>query len=124
MYGSAYADLPPRARAEQRDFWSTPRHARSVRDEFSEIRTTMNQARSLTTLGDTPLLVLTAEKNAEGGWTAAQNDLTKLSTNSDHELLPDATHSMLLEDQDTAALSSQAIERVVDAASTKSARTG
>ena len=33
---SAYGDLPPLARDEQRAFWSTPRHSRSVRDEFSE----------------------------------------------------------------------------------------
>ena len=35
-------------------FWATPRHSRSVRDEFSEIRTAMNRGADLHTLGDTP----------------------------------------------------------------------
>ena len=68
MYSSAYGDLPALARDEERAFWATPRHARSVRDEFSQIRTTMTEAQALTTLGDRPLVVLTAEKDAQGGW--------------------------------------------------------
>ena len=74
----------------------------------------MAEARSLTTLGDTPLVVLTAEKDAEGGWMGAQNELAALSTNSVHQLLPNATHAMLTEDKDTAARSSQAINEVVE----------
>ncbi len=123
-YGSAYSDLPARARDEQRVFWATPRHSRSVRDEFSELRTAMAEARSLTTLGDRPLVVLTAEKDAEGGWMGAQNELAALSTNSIHEFLPHATHSMVTEDKDTAARSSRAIDEVVTAARTKTALTG
>jgi pimeloyl-ACP methyl ester carboxylesterase len=49
---SAYRDLPPRARSEERAFQSTPRDLRSTRDEFSEIRTAMSQANALTTLDD------------------------------------------------------------------------
>ena len=119
MYGSAYAGLPPRARDEQRAFWATPRHGRSVRDEFAEIRTAMKQARSLTTLGDTPLVVMTAQKDAEGGWMDAQNELAALSTNSIHQLLPNATHAMMVEDKATAARSSRAIKEVVDAVRTR-----
>jgi pimeloyl-ACP methyl ester carboxylesterase len=118
LYGSAYSGLPARARDEQRMFWATPRHGRSVRDEFSEIRTAMAEARSLTTLGDRPLVVLTAEKDAAGGWMAAQNELAALSTNTIHQLLPNASHSMLTDDKDTAALSSRAIKEVVTAART------
>src|SRR6185369_14925576 len=95
LYASAYGDLPARARDEERAFWATPRHSRSVRDEFSQLRTAMDEAKSLTTLGDRPLVVLTAEKDAEGGWSAAQNELAALSTNRAHRLLPNATHSML-----------------------------
>jgi pimeloyl-ACP methyl ester carboxylesterase len=124
MYASAYGDLPARARDEQRAFWATPRHSRSVRDEFSQLRTAMAEARSLTTLGNKPLVVLTAEKDAEGGWMAAQNELAALSTNTIHQFLPNATHSMLTEDRDTAARSSRAINQVVDAVRTKTAVTG
>jgi pimeloyl-ACP methyl ester carboxylesterase len=115
LYQGAYGDLPPLARDEQRAFWSTPRHSGSVRDEFSKLRTAMAQARSLTTLGDRPLVVMTAEKEAPGGWMAAQDELAKLSTNVDHRLLPSATHESLLENEAIAAESSDAIHDVVNA---------
>ena len=48
LYRNAYDGLPAVARDEQRAFWSTPRHWRSVRDEFSELRTAMTQAKHTT----------------------------------------------------------------------------
>jgi pimeloyl-ACP methyl ester carboxylesterase len=113
MYQTAYGDLPARAREEERAFLATPRHARSVRDEFSQIRTAMEQARAVTTLGDAPLAVVTADKDAEPGWTEAQNQLAALSTNSVHRVLADADHSMLTENRVTAAQSVFAITDVV-----------
>ena len=83
----------------------------------------MAEARSLRTLGNTPLVVVTAERDAAGGWMAAQNELAALSTNSVHEFLPNATHSMVIEDKDTAARSSRAIKEVVNAVRTKTALT-
>ena len=59
---------------------------------------------------------MTARKNAEGGWVAAQDDLASLSTNSAHRVLDNATHSMLTEDKRTAQQSTRAIRDVVDAA--------
>jgi pimeloyl-ACP methyl ester carboxylesterase len=118
LYRDAFAGLPARARNEQRAFWATPRHSRSVRDEFSELRTAMTQATALRSLGDRPLMVITARKDAEGGWVAAQNDLARTSTNSAHRVLDDATHSTLTEDKATAAKSSRAISAVVEAART------
>jgi pimeloyl-ACP methyl ester carboxylesterase len=118
MYGTAYGDLPPAARDQQRAFWSTPRHNRSVRDEFSKLRTAMTEAQALTSLGDRPLVVVTAEKEAEGGWMAAQDELSALSTNSDHRMLTDATHDMLTENEAIAAQSSQAIRDVVNSVRT------
>jgi len=119
IYGSAYRGLPAPARDEERSFLATPRDARSLRDEFSQLRAAMTEARSLTTLGDRPLVVVTAEQGAAGGWMTAQNELAALSTNSDHQLFPDATHSMLTEDEHTAAQSSHAIDEVVNAVRNK-----
>jgi pimeloyl-ACP methyl ester carboxylesterase len=113
MYQSAYTDLPALARDEQREFWSTPRHARSVRDEFSKLRTAMTQARSLSSLDGRPLIVVTAQKEAEVGWMAAQDELAALSTNSVHRVLADATHASLTENPAIAEQSSQAIRDVV-----------
>ena len=115
---SSYNDLPPAVRAVHRAFWSTPRHNRSVRDEFSEIRTAMAQAKSLENLGDRPLVVLTAQKDALGGWMAAQDDLALLSTNVDHRVVADATHAGLVENEAFAAQSSRAILDVVIAVRT------
>jgi hypothetical protein len=110
---TAYGELPPSARDAQRAFWSTPSHNRSVRDEFSELRTAMTQARSLTSLGDRPVVVLTAQKDAADGWVAAQEELAALSTNGVQRVLPDATHTSLTENEAFAARSSQAIGDVV-----------
>ncbi len=76
------------------------------------------QARSLTSLGDRPLVVITAEKDAADGWTAAQDDLAALSTNVVHRYLSDATHSSLTQNETSAAQSSRAIAEVVDAVRT------
>jgi pimeloyl-ACP methyl ester carboxylesterase len=115
MYGNAYGNLPKLERKEQRAFWSTPRHSRSVRDEFSRLRTAMAQANSLSNLGDKPLIVVTAVKEAEGGWMDAQTDLVKLSKNSTQRIIDEATHSALIENKELAAKSSQAIRDVVSA---------
>ncbi|MEO8266066.1 MAG: alpha/beta hydrolase [Ilumatobacteraceae bacterium] len=112
---TAYSELPELARDEQRAFWSTPRHNRSVRDEFSEIRTAMAEAQSLISLGDRPLVVVTAKKDAEGGWMAAQDELAALSTDSVHRIVPGATHSSLIANEKNAAQSSRAILDVVHA---------
>jgi pimeloyl-ACP methyl ester carboxylesterase len=113
MYGSAYTDLPALARDEERAFLSSPRGNRSVRDEFSELRTSMAEAKSVTTLGRRPLFVLTALKGAAGGWVAAQDQLAGLSTNSAHRTLATAEHAMLTENAAAAAQSARAIRDVV-----------
>jgi hypothetical protein len=98
---------------------ATPRAARSVRDEFSQIRTTMTETQALTTLGDRPLIVMTAGKGAQGGWEAAQDQLAALSTNSVHRTLANVEHAMFTEQQATAAQSAQAIRDVVNAVRTR-----
>jgi hypothetical protein len=99
-----HSDLPAPERDQERAFLATPRHSRSsVRDEFNTIRTAMNQAADLETLGDTPLAVVNARRDADVRlWIPRQEDLTTLSTNSVHQYLPNATHAMVVEDEDTA----------------------
>ena len=103
---------------------ASPRGARSARDEFSEIRTTMSEAQALSSLGDRPLIVVTALKSAQGGWTAAQDELAALSTNSVHRELDTASHAMLTGDQSAAAESSRAINDVVASVRTSSSLAG
>jgi hypothetical protein len=119
IYSNAYADLPTEVRNQERALLSTSRHARSVRDEFSELPTALKQAGELKTLGDMPLIVVTADKDAETGWQPLQDELATLSSNSTHIHVPDATHSMLAENEGAAEASSLAIRDVVKAVRTE-----
>ncbi len=117
-YRSAYGGLPSEARAEQYMYWCTARHARSLRDEWAAAPLAMKQADSLVTLGNRPLMVVTAFQDALEGWAPLQDEVPKLSSNSSHWSLSTATHASLVEDKANAALSSQAIREVVAAVRT------
>jgi pimeloyl-ACP methyl ester carboxylesterase len=117
-YGSQYDGLPREARAEERMFWFTARQARSLRDEWATAPLAMQQADSLVTLGDRPLMVVTALQDAQEGWAALQDEVPKLSSNSSHWSLSTTSHASLIEDQADAALASQAIREVVTAVRT------
>lgn len=118
IYLNAYADLPTEVRNQERALLSTSRHARSVRDEFSELPSALKQAGELKTLGGMPLIVVTADKDAETGWQPLQDELAALSSNTIHRHVPDATHSMLTENEGAAGTSSLAIRDVVKAVRT------
>ena len=117
-YLHASAGLPSAAGAEERADWSTASHNRSVRDEVAELRTVLTQSQALTSIGDKPLIVLTALKDAQKGWMPLQDKMLSLSTNSVHRFAPDATHASLTEDRIPAGLSAKAIVDVVNAVRT------
>lgn len=117
-YRSQYDGLPSDARAEQVMFWSTARHARSQHDEWEMAPLAMCQADSLVILGDRPLVVVTALRDAQEGWEGLQDDLVELSTDSNHWLAAEATHMSLVVDKDGAAFSARAIQAVVGAVRT------
>jgi pimeloyl-ACP methyl ester carboxylesterase len=108
-----FNSLPSDARRAARAFSSSPRELRADRDEFAELPTVFRQDKALTSLGGKPLFVLTADLGQEAGWTAAQNELARLSTNNVHEKTHGATHAALLEERNYAAASSRAIDAVV-----------
>lgn len=91
---------------------STPAAARGARDEFIALPTVLQQSYALTSLGDRPLIVVTAAAEAPPGWVAAQETLPRLSTSSVHRVLAAATHNSLISGVDVAA-SSQAIRDVL-----------
>ena len=97
---------------------STLAAARGGRDEFIVLPTVLQQSSALTSIGDRPLVVVTAAAGADPGWVAAQNNLPQLSTASIHRVLATATHNSLISGVDTVA-STQAILDVL-----ASARTG
>ena len=79
---------------------------RSPRDEFAELPTSLAQARSFQNLGDRPLVVVTAERDAQADWLPLQDRMAALSTNSSHRVVP-YTHDALVTDQIAAQTSSK-----------------
>ena len=114
--GRGFGALPPSARDDARAFASSPRELRSDRTEFLMLPKVFDQAKALKSLDGKPLGVLTAGRDQQPGWAAAQDKLAQLSRNSGHRTVQDATHSALLEDQRFAAMTSQTIVDVVRAA--------
>jgi pimeloyl-ACP methyl ester carboxylesterase len=109
---NGFDSLPAAARDMQRLHYSSARQFRSLRDEFAALPTSLAQARSFQNLGDRPLIVVTAERDALAGWLPLQDRMATLSTNSSHRVVP-YTHDELVNDQTAAQTSSQAIRDVV-----------
>jgi pimeloyl-ACP methyl ester carboxylesterase len=91
---------------------STAAHVRGARDEVLALPAALQQAQALTSLGDRPLIVLTAGSGQQAGWLAAQDQMVGLSSASVHRVLAAATHNSLISGADATA-SSQAILDVV-----------
>ena len=91
--------------------------ARAQRDEVAALPAALDQAAALTTLGDRPLVVVTAGIGAQAGWPAAQDRLAGLSTDSAHRVVAAATHDSLITGLD-APISAGAILDVVEAVRT------
>jgi hypothetical protein len=111
-----FTGLPARDRDQERAFAATARDFRGQRDEWSELPTVFRQAEALSTLGATPLIVVTAGQGQDPGWPQAQDKLATLSSNSAHRIVHGATHIALLVDRRYATESSRAITDVVTAA--------
>lgn len=109
-----YVELPARAREMQRVHYASARFYLSLRDEFEQLPASLAQARSFRSLGDRPLVVVSAAQDAQAGWLPLQDRLATLSTNSSHRVVP-STHIALVTDQTAAQTSIQAIRDVVRA---------
>jgi len=105
--------LPQPTRDQEQAATSTGNINRIERDEFAELPLTLKEAAELKTLGNRPLIVVTAEKNASRGWLPLQNRMTGLSTNSAHRFLPDTDHAGTIHDRVGGATSAKAILDVV-----------
>jgi pimeloyl-ACP methyl ester carboxylesterase len=87
--------------------------ARSYRDEIRMLPTALDQANRVTSIGDVPLIILSAGTGSQRGWAEAQEAQVGLSTKAVHRTLPNATHESLL-DGDSAS-TAQAILDVIAA---------
>jgi pimeloyl-ACP methyl ester carboxylesterase len=116
---SSSTALSPEAAAQVQAFTTSPRGARNMRDEQSQLRNVFTQSQALTTFDPKPLAVVTARENAADtvGWAAAQDRMATLSTNSTH-WTADTTHVGLLDDATGSTNSVRAITAVVTAVRT------
>ena len=77
--------------------------ARQLARDITDMPAELNRAAALTSLGNKPLIVLSAGTGSLPGWTAQQNDLAGLSTRSVHRTIAGATHASLINDHVDAA---------------------
>ena len=115
------SDLPDPAAGQIQAFAHSPRSWRNGADESASMPALFSQTQALTSLGSAPLVVLTASESVQTiyGWTAAQDRMAALSTDSSH-LAADSTHVGLLADEQGAGMSADAIDDVVQAVRTGS----
>ena len=108
--------LPGAAGEQVAGFANSPRGMRNLRAEQAALPDAFRQARALTTLGATPLVVLTARENVDQlpGWGTAQDGLAALSTDVRHATA-DVSHVGLLVDPAGSAQSVDAVTDVVAA---------
>jgi pimeloyl-ACP methyl ester carboxylesterase len=110
---SDFGSLPPRSRDEVRASVATPSTLRSTIDEYVQANASIEQAAALRDFADKPLIVLTAGSGHDAAWSAAQNRMATLSTNSVHRVIDGATHEDLIGNEEDAAATTQAILDVV-----------
>jgi pimeloyl-ACP methyl ester carboxylesterase len=107
--------LPPRSGDEVQAGTVTAGNLRSTIDEYVHASASAQQAAALRDFAAKPLVVLTAGVGHDAAWSAAQNHLATLSTNSAHHVVEGATHETLVADREHAATTTRAILQVVAA---------
>ncbi|GAA5027948.1 hypothetical protein GCM10023258_23050 [Terrabacter aeriphilus] len=111
--------LPGRAGAQVAAFANSPRGLANTRAEQAALPVAFRQAQALATLGNIPLVVLTAKDNVDDkpGWAAAQDQMAALSSNARHTV-ENQSHVGLLTDPTGAGGTVTAIADVVTASRT------
>jgi pimeloyl-ACP methyl ester carboxylesterase len=118
---SDFGSLPPRSRDEVRASAATASTLRSTIDEYLQATASTEQAAALGDFAAKPLIVLTAGSGHDAAWSAAQNRMATLSTNSVHRIIDGASHEDLIVDEEDAAATTQAILDVVASVRSKGA---
>jgi pimeloyl-ACP methyl ester carboxylesterase len=108
-------ELPQHQRAQIDALSPSTRQVSTYTLELRATPQSTTQTRSLRSLGNKPLAVVSALKQAEPGWLKLQDDLATLSPNSMHRVVEGATHTSLMYERSDAQASSAAIVEVVTA---------
>jgi hypothetical protein len=75
--------------------------ARSQRDEFRVLPTALDEAAKVTSIGDKPLIIVSAGTGTVQGWAEAETAQLSLSTNAVQRVVTGATHDSLLASDST-----------------------
>jgi pimeloyl-ACP methyl ester carboxylesterase len=110
----ASPELPPQQRAQIDALTPSTRHVTTYALEFLAPTQTLRLG-GPGSLGNKPLAVVTAPKQAEPGWLERQDDLDTLSSDSTHRVVKGATHESLVYDRSDAQSTSAAIVEEVGA---------
>ena len=106
--------LPPQQRAQIDALGPSTRQVSTTALELRATPQTTTQTRSLRSLGNKPLAVVSAGTQ-EPEWLELQDDLATLSSNSTHRVVEGATHTSVLDDRSDAQATSAAVVEVVAA---------
>jgi pimeloyl-ACP methyl ester carboxylesterase len=110
----AHPELPPQQHAEVQAFNSTTRQIETSVAEFRATPESSVQAAGTRSIGDLPLMVVTASEQTDE-WLQMQDELLTLSPNKTHRVAAEADHASLMYSDRDAAVSSAAINQVVQA---------
>ena len=92
---------------------ATVSQLRSTIDEYIQGGSSAEQAAALDDFANKPLVVLAAGSGSDADWSATQDEMATLSTNSAHLVIDGATHASMISDEEDAAATTQAILDVV-----------
>ncbi len=79
-----------------------PQSFQTSADEYRELPVSAAEAAAVKSLGDLPLIVLTAKGNHEPGWPEWQSELLELSSNSQHLFAENSGHVIQFDNPDAA----------------------
>jgi hypothetical protein len=113
-FAPAPPELPQQQRAQIDALSPSTRQVSTTALEFRATPQSTTQTRSLRSLGNKPLAVVTAG-TSEPEWLELQDDLVTLSPNSTHLVVEGATHTSLMYERSDAQATSAGIVEVVAA---------
>jgi pimeloyl-ACP methyl ester carboxylesterase len=114
---AAHPDLPSQQQAQIEAFNSSTQQVVTTVEEFRATPETNAQVRSMGSLGEKPLAIISAGEQSPD-WFEMQDELAALSPNSIHRVVEEATHESLLYDEHDSQVTSATIKEVVEAVRT------
>lgn len=115
-----FAEMKEPQKSEMKAIWSSPEYFVSQRAEIIARPGIFAEAQQLGTLGDLPLLVITAGPSASDLWGELQSELASLSEDSIHLNVETATHASLAFHPNDARQVSTGILKILDVIRTES----